>query len=111
MTHDRFYESFGIAAAAQDVRAGERMLIGRRKHFVIEVMQHADESPFIDVRIRPAVALSTRAHRGFDGQRVFAQAVTFGVFAKQLPGFVTSRHDDSSERKSDGEKTNTAGRE
>src|SRR6266849_8597324 len=92
MPHDRFDEAFGIAAATENVRARERMLIGRRKHLVIEIMQQADQSPFVNISIVVAVTLRARAHRRLDCQRVLAQAVAPGVLAQQLPSFVSTGH-------------------
>ena len=34
--------SIGISAAAENIRSGERMLVGRRKHLVVEIMQQSD---------------------------------------------------------------------
>ena len=68
------------------------MLIGRRKHLVIEIMQQADQSPFVYIGIGVAVTLRARAHRRLDRQRVLAQAVALGVLAQQLPSFVSTGH-------------------
>ncbi len=58
------------------------MLVGGGKHFVIEIMEQADQSPFILVGIGRAVTSGASAHRCFDRQSVLAQAVALGVFAQ-----------------------------
>src|SRR5437899_7884773 len=63
VSQDRLDDSIGIAATAQNVRARKWMLIGRRKHFVIEVMQQTDQSPLVDISVGSAVARCARAHR------------------------------------------------
>src|SRR5437660_1550491 len=81
-----------IMRSDQDARARKRMLIGSRKHFVIEVMEQANQAPLIFVRVRFAIPLRGGAHRRFNCDRVFTQAIAFRVFAQQLPRFVTIGH-------------------
>jgi hypothetical protein len=42
MAHDGPNESFGITPSAKDIGAGEWMLIGCGKHFVVEVVKQSD---------------------------------------------------------------------
>src|SRR5260370_29122254 len=89
MAHDRFDEALRVAPATQNIRARERMLIGRRKHLVIEIMQQADQSPFVNISIVVAVTLRARAHRRLDRPRVLTHAVPLAVLAQPLPPFVS----------------------
>src|SRR6185295_631478 len=68
------------------------MLIGRRKHFVIEVMEQADKPPLVDISVRSTVTRRARTHRSLNRQRMLPQALAFGVLAQQLPGFCSTRH-------------------
>src|SRR5262249_48925516 len=92
VTHDRLNDSIRIAAAAQNVRAGKWMLIGRRKHLVIKVGQESHQTRFVHIGIRRAVTFGTRAHGCFDGQSVLAQALALGVFTQQFPCFFSIGH-------------------
>ena len=68
------------------------MLIRRRKHFIIEVVQQPDQSPFIYIGVRCTVTRGGRTHRSLNRERVLSQAVAFGVLAQKFPGFFSVRH-------------------
>src|SRR5215510_15183172 len=92
MAQDRSYDSIRVTAATKDVRAGKRMLIGRGKHLVVEIVKQTNESPLIDVSVRPTVAFSTGAHGRLYSQSVFTQAIALGVLAEQFPGISSIGH-------------------
>ena len=71
----------GITAPAKDVGASEGMLIGRGEHFIIEIMQHPHQAPFIHVGVGTTVTRRARAHGGLYSQGMLSQAVTLGVLA------------------------------
>jgi hypothetical protein len=68
------------------------VLVRRGKHFVIKIVQQTNQAPFLYVGIGVAVTFRTRAHGRLDSQCVFTQAVAFGVFAQQIPGFRSVGH-------------------
>ena len=92
VAHDRADEAFGITAAAENVRARKRMLVRRGKHLVVEVVEQPDHSPFIFIGGSVVVSPGTRAHGGFHGQGMLAQAIALRVLTQQLPRFRSIRH-------------------
>src|SRR5256885_9779767 len=92
VAQDRLDDSIGIAATAQNVRARKWMLIGRGKHFVIEVMKQTDKPPLVDISVGSTVTRRAPAHRSLNRQRMLPKALTLGVFAQQVPGFCSARH-------------------
>src|SRR5262249_55956388 len=81
-----------VTVLAQDFGAELRVAL-IRVTFVIEIVEHPHDPPFIFVF---AVFAGVSSHGVFDGARVFAQAVALGPFAEQAPGFFACRHSDQS---------------
>src|SRR6185503_8185284 len=92
MTKNRLDDAIRIAASAQDIRAGKWMLVSRRKHLVIKIVQQADQAPLINISVSAAITTRASAHRGFDGDRVFTQAIALCVLTQKFPGFFSSPH-------------------
>ena len=65
----------------------------RGKHFVVEVVKQSDYSPLVFVSRTFCVTFRARAHRGFDSESVFTQAIALCVFTQQFPGFGAIRHE------------------
>jgi hypothetical protein len=74
---------FGIALLAQDRRSVLRMLVERRMHLVVEVVEEADCAPELLV-----LAELTRvpAHARLDAERVTEQRLALRVLRERLPG-------------------------
>ena len=64
------------------------MIAERRVPLVIEVVEQGDDAPLLFVG---ALLARVAAHRGFDRQRVLAQALALGPFGQQLPGGFTRK--------------------
>jgi hypothetical protein len=62
---------------------------GVRPALVVEIMKQGREGPEIFVSAEFS-RVSTRA--GFDGQSVFAEALSLSVFTQKLPGIFTGWH-------------------
>src|SRR5687768_3534980 len=92
MAHDRADDAFGITTPAQNVRAGEGMLVRRGKHLVVEVVEQTDYSPLIFVGGPVVITRRARAHCGFHGKGMLAQAIALRVLTQQLPGSGSIRH-------------------
>ena len=68
------------------------MLVCRRKHFVIEVVQQADQAPFVHVSVRSTVTRGAGSHRRLNREGVLSQTVALGVLAQKFPGCYSVRH-------------------
>src|SRR5204862_47859 len=78
----------GIALLAQDRGAVLRMLVERRVHLVVEVVQERSDSPELFVL---AELPRIRGHGCLDGERVPQQRLALGVAGERLPGTFASR--------------------
>ena len=86
MREDGARHPFGIPAALKLVAPSKRMVGRRLIALVVEIVKQRDDAPCLLVLTeRPRVA----AHGRFDGERVFAQALTLGPFGQQRPGGLT----------------------
>ena len=79
---------FGIALLAQDRGTVLRMLVERRVHLVVEVVQERGNAPELFVLAElPRVG----GGRSLDGERVTQQRLALRVAREGLPGTVASR--------------------
>src|SRR5208337_2551946 len=86
---------FGIVMRAKDVGAFRGMLaIGSMAAvgpaFVVEIMEQRDDAPEFLIGV---VLLGVSADAGFHGQHVLAKAFGLRVFAQEIPGVFTRRHE------------------
>ena len=85
------HDLFGIALLAQDRGAVLRVLVERRVHLVVEVVQECRDAPQLLVL---AELPRIRGRRGLDGERVPQQRLALRVAREGLPGAVPRRlHD------------------
>ena len=73
----------GIALLAQDRRAVLRMLVERRVHLVVEVVQQPDRAPELFVL---AEVTRVPAHAGLHTERVAQERIALRVLGERLPG-------------------------
>ena len=75
----------GIAERSQMLAALVGMIAERRIALVVEVVEQRDDAPLLFVLAElPRVA----AHRGFDRERMLAQALALRPLSQELPGGV-----------------------
>src|SRR5262249_8732838 len=77
-----------VALLAQDLRAVLRVLVERRMHLVVEVVQERGDRPELLVL---AEAPRVGADGGLDGERVAQERLALRVFRESLPGLLAGR--------------------
>jgi hypothetical protein len=82
---DRLDDLLGIALLAQDGRSVLRMLVERRMHLVVEVVQQGGDAPQLLVLAEPP---GVEPGRRLDRERVAAQRLALRVAREGLPGLV-----------------------
>src|SRR3954451_20439444 len=83
MRQDSFDDLFRVTLVAQDRRAVLRMLVERRMHLVVEVVQQSDGAPqFLVLTEIPRVP----PHARLDAERMTEQWLALRVLRECLPG-------------------------
>ena len=80
--------SSGVALVAQDRRPVLGVLVERRVHLVVEVVQERGDAPELLVL---AEARGVRRRRRLDGERVAQERFALRVLRERLPGLFASR--------------------
>ena len=83
MGEDRLDDLLRVALLAEDRRAVLRMLVERRVHLVVEVVEERRDAPELLVA---AELPRVRGGRGLDGERVAQERLALRVARQGLPG-------------------------
>jgi hypothetical protein len=78
-----------VAALPEYLGTLHRMVRRIGIHFIIEVVEHSGETPFVFVFAKPP---GICPHNRFHREGVLAQGFTPGVLAEQIPSVFSRRH-------------------